>query len=55
MTKPKLKPMKQWRHEEAIREGVTDCAIANRLRRGKYPNLKIKRVNARVVYVEEGK
>lgn len=44
-------PMKQWRLEEARRANVCDTAIAHRLRAGKYPALKIRRVNRRVVFV----
>jgi len=45
-------PMKRWRMEEARKEGVCDIAIAMRLTRGKYPDLKIRRHNKRVVFVE---
>lgn len=48
---PKWIPLKQWRIEEAMREHLTEHAIEIRLLRGKYPKLKIKRVNARVVLV----
>lgn len=44
-------PMKQWRMEEAEMAGVQDASIANRLARGKYPGLKIKHINSRVVFV----
>lgn len=44
-------PMKQWRFREAAGNSVSPSSIANRLMRGKYPDLKIRRVNKRVVYV----
>lgn len=47
--------MKQWRAEQAQREGVTEGCIANRLSRDKqkyYPNLRLRRVNQRVVFVQ---
>lgn len=46
--------MKQWLAEEAQRTGMTITAIHNRLTRKPkkyYPNLKLRRVNKRVVYV----
>ena len=48
-------PMKQWRAEEAIHSCVTDTAIAHRLKRGWYPNLKLRRVNKRVVFVTDNR
>lgn len=45
-------PMKQWRMEQAEREGCCENNIALRLARGKYPDLKIRRVNKRVVFVK---
>lgn len=48
--RPKL-TMKAWRITEAVRCGVGQIAIAMRLKRGKYPNLAVERVNRRVVYV----
>lgn len=44
-------PLKQWRHEEADRKGVKPGTVASWMRRGKCPDLKLRRVNARVVYV----
>lgn len=43
--------MKQFVAKEAERLGVKSPAIFMRIKRGKYPDLKIRRVNARVVYV----
>lgn len=45
-------PIKQWRAEEALRRGVTDSMISKRLKDGKYPDLKVRRVNSRVVFVQ---
>lgn len=48
-------PMKQWRSEEASRLGVSEACIQNRLVRNKekyYPNLRLRRVNQRVVFVQ---
>lgn len=44
-------PLKQWRFEEAMREGVGAHSIMLRIIRGRYPDLKLSRVNARVVFV----
>lgn len=46
-------PLKQWCAEEAIREGVSEAAISNRLYRGGYPHLKLRRVNKRIVFVSD--
>lgn len=43
--------MKTWRAEEARREFVSETAIAMRINRGKYPGMKLRRVNPRVVFV----
>lgn len=44
--------MKQWRLEEAARLGVSEGCIMSRLYRLKqYPDLKIERINKRVVFV----
>lgn len=45
-------PMKQWRAQEARRQFRSESAIAMRINRGKYPRLKVKRFNARVVLVK---
>jgi hypothetical protein len=44
-------PFKQWCMEEAIRGGVALNTVYNRVLRGCYPGLKVRRVNKRVVYV----
>ena len=46
-------PMKQWVHAEALREGVRPNAIYNRISRGLYPNMAVRRVNKRVIFVSE--
>jgi len=43
--------MKQWVAERALEDGVTTQAIWDRLKVGKYPKLKLKRKNKRVVFV----
>ncbi len=45
-------PMKEWVAREAERLGKKPAAVIMRLARGKYPGLKIRRVNSRVVFVE---
>ena len=45
-------PLKQWVHAEAARCDVNPSAIYNRIARGKYPHLKFRRVNKRVVFVQ---
>ena len=45
--------MKEWRLMEAIKHGVSEFAIAMRKTRGGYPNLKIRKVNSRIVFVKE--
>lgn len=51
--KAKLKeiPYKQWAMEQAEKQGVTVDAIQWRVKHGKYPGLKLRRVNGRVIYV----
>lgn len=44
-------PFKEWITAEAKRAGVTASAIYNRISRGEYPDLKLRRVNRRVVFV----
>ncbi len=45
-------PFKQWRFEEAIRLGLSVNTIGSRYYRDKkYPRLKVKRLNRRVVWV----
>jgi hypothetical protein len=52
MKAPTEIPMKQWRMEQAEREGCCENNICRKLSKGAYPNLKIRRVNKRVVFVE---
>lgn len=44
-------PLKQWVADEAEREGVGVSAIYERMSKGKYPNLKRRYKNKRVVFV----
>ena len=44
--------MKQWRLEESERQGLAPSTVANRLMRGVIPKLKLRYVNARVVFVK---
>lgn len=43
--------MKEWRIAEAAAHGLTESAVAMRLARGAYPELNIRRVNPRRVFV----
>lgn len=43
--------MKRWRLEEAERLGIKPVGVAMRIARKKYPDLKVWRVNSRVVLV----
>ena len=43
--------MKEWRRNEAARLGTSESNIAMRLKRGKYPHLRIRRENPRIVFV----
>ena len=45
-------PLKQWLHEEAERTGSTHKAVSVKFYRGRYPHLKLRRINARVVMVK---
>jgi hypothetical protein len=47
--------LKQWIADEAQRHGVGTRAIWCRMYRGKYPGLKLRRVNKRVVFVTVNK
>lgn len=50
--KPTVKiPLKAWVMDEAVRHNVTENAIYNRLARKKYPDLKLEKKNARVMFV----
>lgn len=44
-------PLKAWLMDEAQRCHVSPAAIEIRLRRGKYPELKLRYQNSRVVFV----
>ena len=44
-------PLKQWTHEEATRRKLSPATVLTDFCRGKYPKLKIERVNARVIFV----
>lgn len=44
-------PMKQWLAERAQECGLTPDGVWWRLRHGKYPQMKLKRKNKRVVFV----
>ena len=50
-SQPMEVPMKQWRMTEAERLGLSETGVDYRLRSGKYPNLNVRRVNKRVVWV----
>ena len=56
-TVSRLKPrpgevqLKVWLQTEAARCGITESGVFQRLKRGKYPEVKVRRVNARVVFV----
>lgn len=45
-------PLKQWVTEEVAREKVGANAIYSRLSLGRYPKLKLRRENKRVVWVQ---
>lgn len=44
--------LKQWLIEQAERESRSVSAIRERVYRGKYPDLKLRRVNSKVVFVQ---
>ena len=46
-------PMKQWLAERAQETGLTSDGVWWRLKHGKYPQVKLKRKNKRVVFVVE--
>lgn len=50
-TKPNEIPLKQWVYEQADKDNVSDRAIWQRIARGKYPHLRLRRVNKRVIFV----
>ena len=43
--------MKAFRESEALRLGLNETQVHNMIHRGQYPNLQIRRVNRRVVFV----
>lgn len=43
--------LKDWTSTEAQRAGVTPEAIVARIKNGRYPSLKVRRLNKRVVFV----
>lgn len=45
--------MKEWRMAEAARLGISESGVINRLSRGFYPTLRVRRVNARVIFVTD--
>lgn len=45
--------LKVWLIDEAEREHSTTSAIAKRLTRGKYPSVKSRHINKRVVFVTD--
>lgn len=48
-------PFKRWVLEQSAREACGPSGVLNRFYAGEYPQLKIRRVNARVVWVAVGK
>ena len=45
--------LKQWVHDEAERTGLKPASIYNRLNKGKYPGLKLRKVNKRIIWVRK--
>lgn len=45
--------MKTFRQFESLRLHLSESRIAQKIKRGEYPALQIKRVNSRVVWVKE--
>lgn len=43
--------LKEWVYEMALKECLHPDTIYRRYYKGKYPHLKLERVNARVIYV----
>ena len=46
--------LKEWVAEEAQRHGLTTSAIYNRLNRGFYHTLQVRRVHGRVAFIQNG-
>lgn len=44
--------LKAWVIEEAMRAGLKPRAVYQRVSTGKYPNLKLRRENRRVIFVQ---
>jgi hypothetical protein len=53
MKTPTEIPLKQWRYEEAKRLNVDETTIAHRLREGGYPLIRLRKVNSRVIFVQQ--
>lgn len=47
-------PLKQWLTEQAMRDNVTEPTVARRFKHGHYPEITLRRVNARVMFVQVG-
>lgn len=45
-------PLKHWTADEAARSGLTQCAVYNRFKRGRYNNLTVMRLNKRVIFIK---
>ena len=45
-------PLKQFLAEEAMRLNLNPIAVYRRIKRGKYPQLKIRRVNKHIMFVQ---
>jgi len=45
-------PLKQWKMEQAERDGVTVSAITMRKSRGKYRAIKFLKLGTRTIFVE---
>lgn len=50
-TLPGEMQLKVWLIEEAQRLGVSENSVRHRFSDGKYPDLKVRRVNSRVIFV----
>lgn len=44
-------PLKQWRYEEGLRQGVSENAVAKQISRHRIKCPNMRRVNKRVIYV----
>lgn len=52
MTQTNEITLKQWVHGEAARLGFKHSVIYRRVSQGKYPALRLRRVNRRVIFVQ---